>query len=107
VKTTGLDMKTVSTIESRRGIDSYSGVHSSGVVRMADRLLWLTWRKALLMTAVWAVLLGAHYAVVAMLHTEEVVLFLAAALGGPVWAICAGVYTFDNSMIRRGPPHPR
>jgi len=68
---------------------------------MADRLLRLTWRKVLLMLAVWAVLLGAHYAVDALLHTEEVILQLAAVFGVPVWAICAGVYTFDNSMIRR------
>lgn len=72
------------------------------VMKMIDRTLRLTWRKALLMAAVYAGLLLAHFAVDGVLHINEPVLFLAAVLVIPMWAISAAVYTFDNLMISRG-----
>lgn len=71
-------------------------------MNMIDRTLWLTWRKALLMAALFASLLLAHLAVDAVAHVEEPVLFLAAVLLVPMWAISAAVYTFDSLMIPRG-----
>jgi hypothetical protein len=71
-------------------------------MNMIDRTLWLTWRKALLMAGVFAGLLLTHFAVDAVLHVNEPVLFLAAAIVIPLWAISAAVYTFDNLMLPRG-----
>jgi len=70
---------------------------------MIYRTLRLTWRKALLMVAVYVGLLGAHFAVAGLMHVDEPVLFLAAALLVPLWAISAAVYTFDNLTF----PHDR
>jgi hypothetical protein len=66
---------------------------------MIDRTLMLTWRKALLMAAVCACLLLAHFAVDAIFNIDESILFLGAALAVPMWAISAAVYTFDSLMI--------
>ena len=69
---------------------------------MIDRTLRLTWRKALLMAAVYAGLLLAHVSVDGALHVDEPVLFLAAVLVVPMWAISAAVYTLDDRMLRAG-----
>jgi hypothetical protein len=71
-------------------------------MKMIDRTLRLTWRTALLMAAVYAVLLLGHLAMLELLHLDEPVLFLAAVLVVPIWAISAAVYTFDNLTITRG-----
>ena len=62
----------------------------------------LTSRKALVMVAIWAALLVGHVAVDAAFNVNEPVLFLAASLLVPLWAISAAVYTFDNLMLPRG-----
>jgi hypothetical protein len=69
---------------------------------MIHRTLMLTPRSALLMAAIWAVLLAAHLAIDAAYGVDEPVLFLAAAIVVPLWAISAAVYTFDNLMLPRG-----
>jgi hypothetical protein len=79
-----------------------SGVGSSWVMTMIYRTLMLTPRKALTMAAVWAALLLGHLAIDAAFGVNEPVLFLAAALAVPLWAISAAVYTFDNLMLPRG-----
>ena len=68
---------------------------------MIDRILRLTWRKALLVSALFTVLLLAHIAVNAVFRVQDSIFLLAAALAGPVWAICAAVYTFDNLAMPR------
>jgi hypothetical protein len=79
-------------------------------MKMIDRTLRLTWRKGLLMLAVWAVLALAHFAVGAVWNVDEPVLLLAATFIVPIWAISAALYTFDNYVIspghgRRPPAH--
>jgi hypothetical protein len=71
-------------------------------MKMIDRTLRLTWRKALLMAAVYAGLLLVHFVIRGALHVDEPVLFLAAVFLVPIWAISAAVYTFDELAIRRG-----
>jgi hypothetical protein len=69
---------------------------------MIDRTLRLTWRKGLLMAAIYAALLAAHFLVHGAYHIDEPILFLAANLVVPMWAISAAVYTFDDVMISPG-----
>ncbi len=69
---------------------------------MMYSLFRLTWRKALVMSAVYFGLLLVHGAVDAMFGVDESVLFLAATLLVPMWAIASAVYTFDSLMIPRG-----
>ena len=69
---------------------------------MIQRTLRLTWRKALMMGAIYAALLAAHVAVDAVFHVEEQILFLGATVVVPMWAISAAVYTFDNLMFDHG-----
>ena len=66
---------------------------------MIDRTLRLTWRKGLLMAAIYAALLAAHLLVHGAYHISDPILFLAANLIVPMWAISAAVYTFDDVMI--------
>jgi hypothetical protein len=69
---------------------------------MIDRTLRLTWRKGLVMAAVFALLLAAHFAVMALFQVNEQILFLGATLVVPMWALSSAVYTFDSFMIARG-----
>ena len=66
---------------------------------MIDRTLRLTWRKALLATVAYTLVLLAHFAVDGLLHVDEPVLLLVATLGFSLWAISAGVYTLDVLML--------
>ena len=69
---------------------------------MIDRTLRLTWRKGLLMAAIWAIVLVAHYVVDGIWQSDEPFLTLAVGLVAPMWAISAGVYTWTNSQIAPG-----
>ena len=69
---------------------------------MIDRTLRLTWRKVLLMAAVWVVLMLAHSVVDGLWQIDEPLLTLAAGLIVPMWAISAAVYTWSNSAIAPG-----
>jgi hypothetical protein len=68
-------------------------------MKMIDRTLMLTWRKALFAAAGWAALLLAHFAVDAIFNIDEPVLFLGAALVVPIWAISAALYTADSLVF--------
>jgi len=70
-------------------------------MRVIEKTLRLTWRKALVMAATWAVLISGHLAVDALFRVDERILFLGATLLVPVWAISAAVYSFDCLMIER------
>jgi len=69
---------------------------------MIDRTLRLTWRKGLLMAAVWGALLLARFVIDGLSHTDQPLLTLAAGLIVPMWAISAAVYTWANFAIAPG-----
>jgi hypothetical protein len=102
VKTEELCVKSESRIRPRHSQVTPCGVRSARVVTMIERTLMLTWRKALLMAAVFAGLLFGHIAVNAICRIDEAVLFLGAALVVPMWAISAAVYTLDSLLTAGG-----
>jgi hypothetical protein len=69
---------------------------------MIESTLWLTWRRGLIMAATYGALLFGHFAVDALFHIDEQILFLGATILVPMWAISAAVYSFDSLMIGRG-----
>jgi len=78
-----------------------AGYVRPGVNTMVDKVLRLTWRKVLLAVLVYAALLAAHLAVNALFRVDDQVLFLGATLVVPLWAISAGVYSFDSLALWR------
>jgi hypothetical protein len=69
---------------------------------MIDRTLRLTWRKCLLMAAVWLALMLVRVLVDGVWQIHEPLLTLAVGLIVPMWAISAAVYTWANSQIAPG-----
>ena len=74
---------------------------------MTDRILWLTWRSVLTAAAVEALLLLLHAAAFSWFLAGEPVLSLLSTFLFPLWAICAGVYTFDSLAFTRMGSHGR
>jgi hypothetical protein len=77
---------------------------------MADKLLFLTWRKLALFVGAWVLAVVLHNAIYALFHdpgqagsgVEEPFFFLLAVVVIPAWFLVALLYTCFRRFARRG-----